>query len=70
VTLENWIDEITNYLISRLTIRAGAAAQAVGSKASTTRSKFSNVVVMAFRVLKNLFRRIWLDLNGLDAFTR
>jgi len=59
-TLENWMDEITNYFPSRLT--------------SGWVEGFNNRIKVRTRRCygmpnpASLFRRLWLDLSGLDAF--
>jgi len=59
-TLENWIDEITNYFISRLT---SGWVEGFNNKIKVLKRRCYGITNPA-----NLFRRIWLDLNGMDAF--
>lgn len=59
-TLENWMDEITNYFISRLT---SGWVEGFNNKIKVLKRRCYGITNPA-----SLFRRIWLDLNGLDAF--
>lgn len=59
-TLENWMDEITNYFLSRLT---SGWVEGFNNKIKVLKRRCYGITNPA-----SLFRRIWLDLNGLDAF--
>ncbi len=59
-TLENWMDEITNYFISRLT---SGWVEGFNNKIKVLKRCCYGIPCSA-----NLFHRIWLDLNGMDAF--
>ncbi len=60
VTLENWMDEITNYFTSRLT---SGWVEGFNNKIKVLKRRCYGITNPA-----SLFRRLWLDLNGLDAF--
>ena len=59
-TLENWMDEITNYFISRLT---SGWVEGFNNKIKVLKRRCYGIPCSA-----SLFRRIWLDINGMDAF--
>jgi transposase len=59
-TLENWMDEITNYFINRLT---SGWVEGFNNKIKVLKRRCYGIKSPA-----SLFRRIWLDLNGIDAF--
>jgi len=59
-TLENWLDEITNYFINRLT---SGWVEGFNNKIKVLKRRCYGLTSPA-----SLFRRLWLDLNGLDAF--
>jgi len=59
-TLENWLDEITNYFINRLT---SGWVEGFNNKIKVLKRRCYGIKSPA-----SLFRRIWLDLNGIDAF--
>jgi len=60
VTLENWMDEITNYFINRLT---SGWVEGFNNRIKVLKRRCYGLTSPA-----SLFRRLWLDLNGLDAF--
>ena len=60
ITLENWMDEITNYFISRL---SSGWVEGFNNKIKVLKRRCYGITNPA-----SLFRRIWLDLNGLDTF--
>jgi transposase len=59
-TLENWMDEISNYFVSRLT---SGWVEGFNNKIKVLKRRCYGITNPA-----SLFRRIWLDLNGMDAF--
>lgn len=59
-TLENWMDEITNYFLDR---QSSGWVEGFNNKIKVIKRRSYGLSVPA-----NLFRRIWLDLNGLEAF--
>ncbi len=59
-TLENWMDEITNYFISRLT---SGWVEGFNNRIKVLKRRCYGIKSPA-----SLFRRLWLDLNGLDTF--
>lgn len=59
-TLEAWMDEITNYFISRL---SSGWVEGLNNKIKVLKRRCYGI-----RNLPNLFRRIWLDLKGYEAF--
>jgi len=59
-TLENWMDEISNYFISRLT--SGWVA-GLNNKIKVLKRRCYGMTNIAA-----LFRRLWLDLSGYEAF--
>jgi transposase len=59
-TLEKYMDEITNYFVSRLT---SGWVEGLNNKVKVLKRRCYGI-----RVLPNLFRRIWLDLRGYEAF--
>ena len=59
-TLENWMDEITNYFVNRLT---SGWVEGFNNKIKVLKRRCYGMTNPA-----SLFRRIWLDLNGMDAF--
>lgn len=59
-TLENWMDEIANYFLDRL---SSGWVEGFNNKIKVIKRRSYGLSVPA-----NLFRRIWLDLNGLEAF--
>ena len=61
-TLEKWMDEITNYFISRLT---SGWVEGFNTKIKVLKRRCYGITNPA-----SLFRRIWLDLNGMDAFAQ
>ena len=60
VTLKNWMDEITNYFISRL---SSGWVEGFNNKIKVLKRRCYGITNPV-----SLFRRLWLDLNGLDAF--
>jgi transposase len=60
VTLENWMDEITNYFLNRLT---SGWVEGFNNKIKVLKRRSYGIANAA-----SLFRRLWLDLNGLNAF--
>jgi transposase len=60
VTLENWMDEITNYFVNR---SSSGWVEGFNNKIKVLKRRCYGITNPA-----SLFRRIWLDLNGLDAF--
>jgi transposase len=61
-TIENWMDEITNYFISRL---SSGWIEGFNNKIKLIKRR-----CFGLTNLGNLFRRIWLDLKGYEAFAR
>jgi transposase len=61
-TLEAWMEEITNYFVSRL---SGGWVEGLNNKIKVLKRRGYGI-----RNLPNLFRRIWLDLKGYEAFAR
>lgn len=59
-TLEQWMEEITNYFISRQT---SGWIEGLNNKIKVLKRR-----CYGMKNLPNLFRRIWLDLNGYEAF--
>lgn len=59
-TLDNWMDEIANYFLDRL---SSGWVEGFNNKIKVIKRRSYGLSVPA-----NLFRRIWLDLNGLEAF--
>jgi Transposase len=59
-TFENWMDEITNYFPSRLT---SGWVEGFNNKIKVLKRRCYGLPSPA-----SLFRRIWLDLHGIDAF--
>jgi transposase len=59
-TLENWLDEITNSFISR---RSSGWVEGLNNKIKVLKRRSYGLTNIS-----NLFRRIWLDLNGATAF--
>jgi transposase len=59
-TLDNWMDEISNYFLSRLT---SGWVEGLNNKIKVLKRRSYGIPNAA-----SLFRRLWLDLNGLDAF--
>jgi transposase len=59
-TLETWMDEITNYFLSRL---SSGWVEGLNNKIKVLKRRCYGI-----RNLPNLFRRIWLDLKGYQAF--
>src|SRR5215218_9768572 len=59
-TLETWMDEITNYFISRL---SSGWVEGLNNKIKVLKRRSYGV-----KNLGNLFQRIWLDLRGYEAF--
>ena len=59
-TLETWMDEITNYFISRL---SSGWVEGLNNKIKVLKRR-----CYGMKNLSNLFRRIWLDLRGYEAF--
>jgi transposase len=59
-TLENWMDEITNYFISRL---SSGWIEGFNNKIKVLKRRCYGITNIA-----SLFRRIWLDLRGFEAF--
>jgi len=59
-TLENWMDEITNYFISRL---SSGWIEGFNNKIKVIKRRCFGLINVG-----NLFRRIWLDLKGYEAF--
>ncbi|MCW5971578.1 MAG: ISL3 family transposase [Blastocatellales bacterium] len=60
ITLENWMDQITNYFLSRLT---SGWVEGLNNKIKVIKRRCYGIPNPV-----TLFRRLWLDLNGLDAF--
>ena len=59
-TLEHWMDEITNYFPGRLT---SGWVEGFNNRIKVLKRRCYGLPSPA-----SLFRRLWLDLNGLDAF--
>jgi transposase len=59
-TLENWIDEITNYFISRL---SSGWVEGLNNKIKVLKRRCYGLTN-----IPNFFRRLWLDLHGFAAF--
>lgn len=59
-TLENWLDEITNYFISRL---SSGWVEGLNNKIKVLKRR-----CYGLRNIPNFFRRLWLDLHGFAAF--
>jgi transposase len=59
-TLENWMEEITNYFISRL---SSGWVEGFNNKIKVLKRRCYGIPNPT-----SLFRRLWLDLNGIDAF--
>ena len=59
-TLETWMDEITNYFISRL---SSGWIEGFNNKIKVLKRRCYGITNIA-----NLFRRLWLDLHGYEAF--
>ena len=59
-TLEHWMDEITNYFPGRLT---SGWVEGFNNRIKVLKHRCYGIPSPA-----SLFRRLWLDLNGLDAF--
>ena len=60
-TLESWMDEITNYFISRLT---SGWVEGLNNKSKVLKRRCEGLTS-----IPNFFRRRWLDLHGFEAFT-
>jgi len=61
-TLEKWMDEITNYFVSRL---SSGWVEGLNNKIKVLKRRSYGM-----KNLSNFFRRIWLDLRGYDAFAQ
>lgn len=59
-TLEKWMNEITNYFISRL---SSGWIEGFNNKIKVIKRRCFGIINPG-----NLFRRIWLDLNGYESF--
>lgn len=59
-TLESWIDEVTNYFLSRL---SSGWVEGLNNKIKVLKRR-----CYGMKNLSNFFRRIWLDLKGYEAF--
>jgi transposase len=59
-TLENWMNEITNYFISRL---SSGWIEGFNNKIKVLKRRCYGITNIA-----SLFRRLWLDLHGFEAF--
>jgi transposase len=59
-TLEQWMDEITNYFISRLT---SGWVEGLNNKIKVLKRRCYGLTN-----IPNFFRRLWLDLHGFEAF--
>jgi transposase len=59
-TLDTWMDEITNYFVSRL---SSGWVEGLNNKIKVLKRR-----CYGMKNLSNFFRRIWLDLKGYDAF--
>ena len=59
-TLEAWMEEITNYFVSRL---SSGWVEGLNNKIKVLKRRCYGI-----KNLPNLFRRIWLDLKGYKAF--
>jgi transposase len=59
-TLENWMDEITNYFISRL---ASGWVEGLNNQIKVLKRRCYGLTNIL-----NFFRRLWLDLHGFAAF--
>jgi transposase len=59
-TLEHWMEEITNYFISRLT---SGWVEGLNNKIKVLKRRCYGLTN-----IPNFFRRLWLDLHGFEAF--
>jgi transposase len=59
-TLDDWIDEITNYFISRL---SSGWVEGLNNKIKVLKRRCYGLTN-----IPNFFRRLWLDLHGFEAF--